>query len=167
MIYISSSCVKHKKIKNTVQELVDNGFKNIELSGGTEYYNDFEDDLLKLQKEYNLNYLCHNYFPPPKEHFVLNLASLNDNIHRKSFEHVLKSIDLSSKLGSKKLGIHAGFFIDIKTNEIGKKITKDKLYDKKKSLTSIPSCFSFLTYSSLFMLSSKSMLTNQVILDLS
>lgn len=51
MIYISSSCVKNKTIKESVQELVDSGFKNIELSGGTEYYDGFEDDLLKLKKK--------------------------------------------------------------------------------------------------------------------
>ena len=98
MIYISSSCVKHIKIKDAVQDLVNNGFKNIELSGGTEYYNGFEDDLLELKNKYNLNYICHNYFPPPKEHFVLNLASLDDEIYNKTFEHLKNAIELSKKL---------------------------------------------------------------------
>jgi hypothetical protein len=35
MIYISSSCVKHNKISDSIEELVRNGFHNIELSGGT------------------------------------------------------------------------------------------------------------------------------------
>ena len=78
MIYISSSCVKNTKIKDSVEELATNGFKNIELSGGTEYYDNFENDLLELKDKYNLNYRCHNYFPPPKKHFVLNLASPNN-----------------------------------------------------------------------------------------
>lgn len=134
MIYISSSCVRHSKIKDSVQNLVDNGFKNIELSGGTEYYDSFEDDLLELKEKYNLNYVCHNYFPPPKEHFVLNLASLNDEIYEKSFTHLVKSIELSKKLGAKKFGFHAGFFIDIKVSEIGKKISKDSLFDKQKAM---------------------------------
>ena len=42
MIYISTSCVKNIKIKDSVEELANNGFKNIELSGGTEYYENFE-----------------------------------------------------------------------------------------------------------------------------
>ena len=70
MIYISTSCVKHRKIKDSVEELALNGFKNIELSGGTEYYENFERDLIELKGEYNLNYRCHNYFPPPKKPFV-------------------------------------------------------------------------------------------------
>lgn len=134
MIYVSSSCVKHKMIKDSVQELVNNGFKNIELSGGSEYYTGFEDDLLELKEKYSLNYICHNYFPPPKEHFVLNLASLNDEIYKKTFNHLVKAIVLSKKLGSKKFGFHAGFFIDIKVNEIGKNISKNNIFDKEKAI---------------------------------
>ncbi|MCG7489652.1 sugar phosphate isomerase/epimerase [Vibrio sp. Of14-4] len=134
MIYISSSCVKNDSIKNSVSQLANAGFKNIELSGGTELYDGFELDLLELRDKYKLNYLCHNYFPPPKEHFVLNLASLSDEIFDKSIEHLTKSIQLSQRLGAKKFGFHAGFFIDIKVKEIGKKISKDKLFDKEQSI---------------------------------
>ncbi len=73
------------KIRDSVQELAENGFQNIELSGGTEYYENFERDLIELKGEYNLNYRCHNYFPPPKKPFVLNLASLNDETFQMSF----------------------------------------------------------------------------------
>lgn len=134
MIYISSSCAKYNKIKDSVQKLVDNGFRNIELSGGTEHYDGLLDDLLNLKEKYDLNYLCHNYFPPPKEHFVLNLASLDDRVYQKTIDHLLKTIELSKKLGAKKLGFHAGFFVDIKISEIGKKITQNNLFDKEKSI---------------------------------
>lgn len=135
MIYISSSCVKHSKIKDSVQELVKNGFKNIELSGGTEYYKDFENDLLELKDKYNLNYRCHNYFPPPKKHLVLNLASLNDNIYTQTFNHLKSAIELSSRLEATSFGFHAGFFLDIKVSEIGKKLSKGSLFDKQDSIS--------------------------------
>lgn len=135
MIYISSSCVKHSKIIDSVKELIDNGFRNIELSGGTEYYEDFEDDLLELKDKYNLRYVCHNYFPPPKKHLVLNLASLNDDIYTQTFNHLKSSIELSRKLGARKFGFHAGFFLDIKVSEIGKRLSKDTLFDKQDSIT--------------------------------
>ena len=134
MIYISTSCVKHNQIKNSVLELVNSGFKNIELSGGTEYYHGFEDELLELKDKYNLNYICHNYFPPPKEHFVLNLASLDNKVYNKTLKHLKNAIILSKKLGAKKFGFHAGFFVDIKVNEIGKKISKNDLFDREKSI---------------------------------
>jgi len=134
MIYISTSCVKHNKIKDSVEELAENGFQNIELSGGTEYYENFETDLLELKDKYNLNYRCHNYFPPPKKPFVLNLASLNDETFQMSFDHLKKVVALSSRLGADKFAFHAGFFIDIKLSEIGKKLSRDNLFDEKKSV---------------------------------
>ena len=134
MIYVSSSCVRHKKIKDSVRELADNGFQNIELSGGTKYYNNIENDLLELKDKYNLNYLCHNYFPPPENPFVLNLASMNDLTFKMSFDHLQQVISLSKRLGANKFGFHAGFFIDIKLHEIGKKLSKDDLFEEKKAV---------------------------------
>lgn len=134
MIFVSSSCVRHNKIKDSVKELVNHGFFNIELSGGTQRYRNLEVDLLRLQDKHNINYQCHNYFPPPAEHFVLNLASLNNDVFHKSYNHIKDSIKLSKSLGAQKFAFHAGFFIDIKPKEIGKKITKAALFDKDKSI---------------------------------
>jgi len=134
MIYVSSSCVKHIKIRDSVQELAENDFKNIELSGGTEYYENFENDLLELKDKYSLNYRCHNYFPPPRKPFVLNLASLNDETFQMSFDHLQQVIALSNRLGADKFAFHAGFFIDIKLNEIGKKLSRDNLFDEKEAV---------------------------------
>jgi sugar phosphate isomerase/epimerase len=134
MIYISSSCVKNAKIKDSVEQLATNGFQNIELSGGTEFYENFENDLIELKDRYKLNYRCHNYFPPPKKHFVLNLASLNDETFQASYSHLQRVVNLSNRLGADKFAFHAGFFIDIKLNEIGKKLSRDNLFDKKKAI---------------------------------
>ena len=134
MIYISTSCVKHNRIKDSVEELATNGFQNIELSGGTERYENFENDLLELKDKYSLNYRCHNYFPPPKKPFVLNLASLNDETFQMSFDHLEKVIALSNRLGADKFAFHAGFFIDIRLSEIGKKLSRDNLFDKKEAV---------------------------------
>jgi len=141
MIYISTSCIKNTKIKDSVEELATNGFKNIELSGGTEYYDNFENDLLDLKDEYNLNYRCHNYFPPPKKHFVLNLASLNDETFQISFKHLQRVIALSNRLGADKFAFHAGFFIDIKLREIGKKLSKDHLFNEDESISRFCNAF--------------------------
>jgi sugar phosphate isomerase/epimerase len=141
MIYISTSCIKHNKIKDSVEELASNGFKNIELSGGTEYYENFENDLLELKDKYSLNYRCHNYFPPPKKPFVLNLASLNDETFQMSFNHLQKVVALSNRLGADKFAFHAGFFIDIKLNEIGKKLSRDKLFDQNEAVENFCSAY--------------------------
>jgi len=144
MIYISTSCVKNTKIKDSVEELATNGFKNIELSGGTEYYDNFEFDLLDLKDKYNLNYRCHNYFPPPKEPFVLNLASLDDEIFQMSFDHLQEAISLSHRLGADKFAFHAGFFINIRLSEIGKKLSKSNLFNKAESIDRFCNAFKLL-----------------------
>ena len=134
MIYVSSSCVKAKTIKEAVNTLLSKGFKNIELSGGTEYYAELESDLININQDENVNFLLHNYFPPPTSHFVLNLASLNDEIYQKSIDHYKKALDLSNRLDSEKFGLHAGFLIDPKINELGKSINNQIMYDRSKSI---------------------------------
>ena len=85
----------------------------------------------------------HNYFPPPKEDFVINIASLNTEIYEKSISHCLNSIRLSKKLGADRYSIHAGFLIDpgVKEIGVGKNLKKKQLYDinlaTKKMLYSI------------------------------
>jgi endonuclease IV len=125
MIFISSTCSKQKKIGKAVLELVKHGFNNIELSGGTEYYEGYEDDLLNLKEKYKINYLLHNYFPPPKEPFVINLASLDNATFEKSLSHLCDAIRLTRLLGGDKFGFHAGFYIDMSINELGKKVSYD------------------------------------------
>lgn len=134
MIYVSSSCVKSDRISTAIEQLVSAGFKNIELSGGTETYADLENDLLSLQEKYQLNYLCHNYFPPPEKPFILNLAALDEETAQLSFEHCKRAIDLSVKLGAELFAFHAGFLINIPLNEIGKKISRKDLFDKEEAL---------------------------------
>lgn len=135
MIFVSSSCVRNQSIKDSVLELVEVGFKNIELSGGTELYPDLVEDLLDLKVKFNLTYRCHNYFPPPESPFVLNLASLNEYIFRLSYDHVAKAIKLSEQLGCDKYGIHAGFLINIEASEVGKSIRQKELFDRGRSVS--------------------------------
>ena len=40
MIYVSSSCLKNNNITEIICQLADRGIQNIELSGGTDYYDE-------------------------------------------------------------------------------------------------------------------------------
>ena len=133
MIYVSSSCSKEKKIGAAIQELAEYGFENIELTGGTDYYEGYVDDLFDLKTKYNLSYLAHNYFPPPKEDFVLNLASLDDEIFEKSIAHLKQAIALADLLGAEKFGFHAGFYVDIRVDELGKAISAGYPYNTNQA----------------------------------
>lgn len=129
MIYVSSSCVRASTIRESVEKLVEFGYRNIELSGGTRPYAELENDLLELKSKYDLNFLCHNYFPPPTKDFVLNVASLDEEISEMSVEHVLDAIRLSKALDASKFAFHAGFQINIPVSQIGKKIEQQPLFD--------------------------------------
>src|ERR1044072_2172828 len=133
MIYVSSSCVRANTIGDAIRQLVAQGYDHIELSGGTRAYDGMEEDLLELKRTHHLHYLCHNYFPPPPQAFVINLASLDEKTARLSMEHLQRSIDLSKKLGAKKFGFHAGFLMDIPLNELGQSIAKQELFDRAKA----------------------------------
>lgn len=133
MIYVSSSCIKNNNIAKVIGQLADNGIQNIELSGGTDYYDGIEHDLKKLKETYRLNYVCHAYFPPPKVPFVVNLASCNDTIYRDSIEHYDNCIELLKKIGCNVLSVHAGFLIEINKDEIGRKLSKAIIYDKNEA----------------------------------
>ena len=145
MIFVSSSCLKNNTIKQSVQELANEGYKNIELSGGTNLYEEYVEDLLDLKEKYNLNYLAHNYFPPPKKSFMLNIASLNDELFEKSVDHCLKAINLCKILGSKKYGVHAGFLIDFSPNEAGKKIAFRKINDRGSAIDRLSQAWKKIT----------------------
>jgi sugar phosphate isomerase/epimerase len=144
MIYISSACSKQKRIGPAIQELADQGHQNIELTGGTRYYDGYESDLLELKEKYGLNFLVHNYFPPPKDPFILNLASLDTDIYEKSLHHLKKALRLTRLIGGSRFGFHAGFFVDRPVNEIGQQFGKSKIYSRKKALKRFVSGFQIL-----------------------
>lgn len=146
MIYVSSSCIKAKYIKDSVHQLAEAGFKNIELSGGTQPYENMVSDLLELKEKYSLNYLLHNYFPPPINPFVVNLAALDNETADSTLEHLKRSLVITRELKAEKFGFHAGFLINIPMNEMGKEITRQKLFDSKESMEAFCSRFNEIKY---------------------
>jgi sugar phosphate isomerase/epimerase len=144
MIYVSSSCVSAKTIGEAVSRLAKEGFRNIELSGGTRPYPEMEEDLLRLKSDYDLNFLCHNYFPPPTIPFVVNLASLNEQIYSMTVAHLQRAIKLSGLLGADKFGFHAGFLMDIPNDEVGKSIARKQLFDRDQAIARFQNGFSEL-----------------------
>lgn len=134
MIYVSSACIQEKKIADILHRYSDAGICNIELSGGTSYYTEIEQDLKDYGEKYKINYACHSYFPPPREDFVVNLAACNDQIYERSIKHYKNCIELLNRLECKVLSIHAGFYVEIAPKEIGKELSLDVVYDKGKAM---------------------------------
>lgn len=145
MIYVSSSCLKNNNITEIICQLADRGIQNIELSGGTDYYDGMEHDLKRLKEKYQLNYVCHAYFPPPRKPFVVNLASCNDVLYRKSIEHYDNCIELLKKIDCNVLSVHAGFLLEIDKDEIGRKLCNTVIYDKEEAYSRFCSAYERLS----------------------
>lgn len=109
VVYISSLASPQDNIKEAVLELLRWGFLNIELGGGTRYYNGLEDDVLNLKKKYKLNFLIHNYFPPSPENFVMNIASKDASLRNDTFKVIENAIRLTKGLGIDLYTLHPGF----------------------------------------------------------
>lgn len=145
MIYISSSCIRESNIAEIIRRLARKGIHNIELSGGTEYYDALEHELKELKMSYQLQYACHAYFPPPKVPFVANLASCNDRIYRRSIEHYERCIEMMKRLDSKTLSIHAGFLVEINEDEVGKRLSRRVVYDEKEACDRFCNAFHYIS----------------------
>ena len=58
------------------------------------------------------DYLIHNYFPPPQESFVLNLASRDDTVRQRSIDLARNGLELCARMGAPFYSVHAGFITD-------------------------------------------------------
>jgi len=132
MIFVSTGGYKNQLPSQSINYLFNNGINNIELSGGL-----FEENLLEklLKLKNRINFQIHNYFPVPKIPFVLNLASLNEEVSALSMVHMETAIKWSAKLGSKSYSFHAGFLIDPRPNELGKKISNREINNREEGLS--------------------------------
>lgn len=130
LIYFSTGGFYKKSALESCIALNLLGVNQIELSGGL-WAETLESDLIARSREYN--FIVHNYFPPPKNSFVLNLASLDKNIELLSMRHCENAIRLAEKLKSKYFSFHAGFLLDPRPDQLGKKITNYHLFNRTKA----------------------------------
>lgn len=144
MIYISSACSRKNRIDDAIEEIASHGFRHIELTGGTRYFPEYESRLMELKERYDLDFLVHNYFPPPKNPFILNLSSMKTDIYSKSMAHLRSALELTRRVGGKKFGFHAGFLVDRPVSEIGKKFGKSALYNRETTVGKFIEGFSVL-----------------------
>lgn len=133
MIYVSTGGFRDQTPLQSIASLQDSGLINIELSGGG-YTPGLAEGLLEVQESGAVNLQIHNYFPPPEEPFVLNLGSANPQIADRSLSHVRNAIELARRIGSFKYSFHAGFLIDPKVDELGKRIGKRRVLDRSAGL---------------------------------
>ena len=131
MIYISTGGFRSESADAVTAELLRAGVKSVELSGGA-YSATLLGDLQALTPD--VNFQIHNYFPPPKDPFVLNLGSLDTLIGERSVAHVEQALQWCAALGADRYSFHAGFLLDPKVDELGKRIPSRALFDREECI---------------------------------
>ena len=127
MVYVSTGGFRGRTADEVAGELMRRGIKCIELSGGA-YSETLLNDLQVLAQ--NIRFQIHNYFPPPADPFVLNLGSLDPTIGARSIAHVEQALEWCGALGADRYSFHAGFLLDPKVDELGRRIPNRHLFNR-------------------------------------
>lgn len=131
MIFVSTGGIRAKSAVETALDFFKHGIPAIELSGGA-YSANYETELIALSKK--LKFQVHNYYPPPLQPFVFNLASSDEILAERSIEHVRKAIRLAVSLGRPIYSFHAGFRINPRVSELGQPLGQHVLRDRTSAL---------------------------------
>jgi len=128
-VYVSSSCLKKPNLlHDQLNIFLKNDILNVELSGNYNHLSlaSIKKEIKKYKKK--INFLLHNYFPPPKNPIVLNFISKDLEIFKKSKSIIKNAIDLSNDMGIKLYAFHPGYLSDVNINKDG-----DFIFNKKKN----------------------------------
>ena len=126
-IYVSSVAFKNQNI-DAVIELAKQHQWNIEFSAGLQDDGSLEAAYLAT----DLVRMPHNYFLADQPPFVLNLASADETVLARSMQHCKKMLRIAKASGASFFAAHAGFCIDPKPDELGRKIHYTIAIDKAK-----------------------------------
>jgi len=131
MIYISTGGNANQTAFKTVCDYAEVGVTNCELSGGL-YDPEISTSLQFLARDSNVQ--LHNYFPPPQEPFVINLASVDRDTVERTKKHIQFALGLTAEIGTYLYSFHAGFLLDPKVEELGRRVEKRPLISRKEAM---------------------------------
>jgi len=127
MIYASTSCLKNPgnvlKVLNEYERI---GIQKVELGSVHTFFD------VKRLKQFNFDYVIHNYFPPPKVPFNFNLASEDKTIRKRSILLAKTAIELCNQINGSLYSFHAGFTVDPK--QLGIKFDYDEIPHRNKAI---------------------------------
>ena len=126
-IFLSTTFSKdNEKLSDILSKISKyNIINKIELGSNHKYQKNY-----KFISKYNFDLLTHNYFPPLKKDFVINIASKDNLIRKKSINVIKKNIKFSKSIASKLYTFHPGFIEDPISKNIGNK-NYDFVWEKK------------------------------------
>lgn len=118
-IYLSSGAITAQNIDELIERCLVAGVHRIELASGLACDIVGLECLEAAKEAHDFSYLIHNYFPAPRDPFVLNLASLDPDTLARSKAHCLNAIDWCCRLGSPFFSVHSGFALPVEAGDLG------------------------------------------------
>ncbi len=116
-VAISSTVFGRTDFESACRIAVEAGLPGLELSGNIAFLEDAALSKVFASYRERIDLFIHNYFPAPKDPFVLYL-SLRHHWDR-SIDHCRRAIDLCQANGLKQYSLHAGFAIDLTPGDLG------------------------------------------------
>ena len=116
-IYASTVCLSNREpVLKRVKVYRQYGIEAIELGGGVSV----DAEALEKLPQLGVNVLLHNYFPPAKDPFYINLSSPSEVIRQRSIDYIIDNIQRSAAWGARCYSFHAGFIADpVSVDEYG------------------------------------------------
>ncbi|MAO66096.1 MAG: hypothetical protein CL666_13965 [Balneola sp.] len=116
-IYVSTAAF----VNSSLEQIIDIAEKNslkIEFSSNLPHH----PDSYSLVRAAKIDRITHNYFPAPKNPYVLNLASLDIEIRQQSINHCIKALEFAREISAPFYAAHAGYCLDPNPDDLGKKL---------------------------------------------
>lgn len=118
--HLSSSCFPGQSMEEVLRICETEGIYDVEWSAPHPLKSVEEiQKLLGFYKDKGFSFVPHNYFPPRREDFVLNIASADQHIIDLSLGLVKDMLDVAQATGMSVYGIHAGYLADPVVGEDG------------------------------------------------
>lgn len=120
-VYASTATLRGKQpLEERLKLFREHGMSDIELGDGVILGGPFDPAALPTGGKY----MIHNYFPHPAEPFILNLASADSTIRKKSMDLVRNALTITKKLSAPAYTVHAGFVTDPDMQFVFPKVTE-------------------------------------------
>ncbi len=118
MLFVSSHAFPGRSVPEVVAQARQVGVSNVELTAGL-----IRDDAMRAHirdaVDSGMRFLTHNYFPPPPEHFVLNVASDDPVSYDRSVAMVREAMAIAHEVKAPFHSLHAGFAVGLTPAMLG------------------------------------------------
>jgi len=120
-VYVSTAAFQADRLAPILELAHQASLTCVELSSGVPW----EPGLLETVRNArgSFRYLVHNYFPPPAQPFVLNLAAAEPAVRAQSVAHCRQAIELCAELEASFYSVHSGLACMPAPEELGRPLT--------------------------------------------